>query len=76
MKLKPVQTYADVSLKGRVPGDLHAPLTAYASYYHETIGHRSRSDPSSCRCSSGSSRRTASSRRGSAGRRTGLDRDR
>ncbi len=38
MKLKPVQTYTDVSLKGRIPGELHAALTAYTSYYHETIG--------------------------------------
>ena len=38
MRLKPVQTYTDVSLKGRVPGELHAALTAYTSYYHETIG--------------------------------------
>ena len=38
MRLKPVQTYTDVSLKGRVPGDLHAALTAYTSYYRETSG--------------------------------------
>ena len=38
MKLKPVQTYADVSLKGRIPGELHAALTAYTSYYRETSG--------------------------------------
>ena len=38
MRLKPVQNYADASLKGRVPGELHAALTAYASYYHETTG--------------------------------------
>ena len=38
MKLKPVQTYTDVPLKGRVPGELHAALTAYTSYYHETTG--------------------------------------
>jgi len=38
MRLKPVQTYTDVSLKGRVPGELHAALTAYTSYYHETTG--------------------------------------
>jgi hypothetical protein len=38
MKLKPVQTYTDVSLKGRVPGELHAALTAYTSYYRETNG--------------------------------------
>jgi hypothetical protein len=38
MRLKPVQTYTDVPLKGRVPGELHAALTAYASYYGETTG--------------------------------------
>lgn len=38
MKLKRVQTYTDVSLKGRVPGELHAALTAYANYYCETTG--------------------------------------
>jgi hypothetical protein len=38
MRLKPVQTFADVSLKGRVPGELHAALTAYTSYYRETSG--------------------------------------
>ena len=38
MKLKPVQTYTDVSLKGRIPGELHAALTAYTSYYRETNG--------------------------------------
>ena len=38
MRLKPVQNYRAVSLKGRVPGELHATLTAYTSYYHETTG--------------------------------------
>ena len=38
MRLKPVQTYTDVSLKGRVPGELHAALIAYTSYYRETTG--------------------------------------
>ena len=38
MKLKPVQSYTDVSLKGRIPGELHAALISYTSYYHETIG--------------------------------------
>ena len=38
MRLKPVQTSADVSLKGRIPGELHAALTAYTSYYRETSG--------------------------------------
>ena len=40
MRLKPVQNYTDASLKGRVPGELHAALTAYTSYYHETTGQR------------------------------------
>jgi hypothetical protein len=38
MRLKPVQTYNDVPLKGRVPGELHAALTAYTSFYRETSG--------------------------------------
>ena len=38
MRLKPVQAYTDVSLKGRVPGELHAALSAYTSYYRETSG--------------------------------------
>jgi hypothetical protein len=38
MKLKPVPTYTDVSLKGRVPGELHAARIAYAAYYRQTIG--------------------------------------
>ena len=38
MKLKPVRTYTDVPLKGRVPGELHAALNAYTSYYRETTG--------------------------------------
>jgi hypothetical protein len=38
MRLKPVQTYVDASLKGRVPGELHAALTAYKNYYRETSG--------------------------------------
>ena len=38
MRLKPVQTFPDASLKGRVPGDLHAALTAYTTYYCETTG--------------------------------------
>ena len=40
MRLKPVQNYTDASLKGRVPGELHAALTVYTSYYHETTGQR------------------------------------
>ena len=38
MKLKPVQTYPAAMLKGRVPGELHTTLTAYATYYRETTG--------------------------------------
>jgi hypothetical protein len=38
MRLKPVQNYRTVALKGRVPGGLHAALTEYASYYSETMG--------------------------------------
>jgi hypothetical protein len=38
MRLKPVQTYPDTSLRGRVPGELHAALTAYTRYYQETTG--------------------------------------
>jgi hypothetical protein len=38
MKLKPVQAYPAAALKGRVPGELHTVLTAYATYYHETTG--------------------------------------
>jgi hypothetical protein len=38
MKLKPVQTYAAATLKGRVPGELHTTLTAYTTYYRETTG--------------------------------------
>ena len=36
MKLKPVQTYPAAELKGRVPGELHQALEAYAAYYCET----------------------------------------
>src|SRR5262249_57555892 len=38
MKLKPVQTYPAAALKGRVPGELHTALAAYAIYYRETAG--------------------------------------
>ena len=38
MKLRPVQTYPPVLLKGRVPGELNISLTAYAAYYRETTG--------------------------------------
>ena len=36
MKLKPVRAYPAVVIKGRVPGELHTALTAYATYYRET----------------------------------------
>ena len=38
MRLKPTQNYPDASLKGRVPGELHAALTAYTTYYREKTG--------------------------------------
>jgi hypothetical protein len=38
MKLKLVQTYPAAKLKGRVPGEVHAALMAYATYYRETTG--------------------------------------
>ena len=38
MKLKPVQAYRAIVLKGRVPGELHTALTAYAAYYRQTTG--------------------------------------
>ena len=33
-----MQTYIDLALKGRVPGELHATLIAYTGYHRETIG--------------------------------------
>jgi hypothetical protein len=38
VKLKPVQTYPAIMLRGRVPGELHAVLTAYTAYYRESTG--------------------------------------
>ena len=38
MKLKPVRTLTPVPLKGRVPGDLHEALAAYAEYYRAVHG--------------------------------------
>ena len=38
MKLKPIQIYPAAVLKGRVPGELHTALTAYAAYYQEATG--------------------------------------
>lgn len=38
MRLKPIQNYRAVSLKGRVPGGLHTALKEYTSYYCEKTG--------------------------------------
>ena len=38
MKLKAVQSLPSIKLAGRVPGDLHADLIAYAAYYREALG--------------------------------------
>jgi hypothetical protein len=38
MKLKPFHQLPSVKLAGRLPGELHADLTAYAVYYREVIG--------------------------------------
>jgi hypothetical protein len=37
MKLKPVHSLPSVKLTGRVAGELHADLTAYADYYREIL---------------------------------------
>jgi hypothetical protein len=37
MKLKRVHSVPSVKLTGRVPGELHADLTAYADYYCEVL---------------------------------------
>ena len=37
MKLKAIQSLPSIKLAGRVPGDLHADLIAYAAYYREAI---------------------------------------
>jgi hypothetical protein len=37
MKLKPTHSLPSARLAGRVPGDLHADLTAYPAYYSETV---------------------------------------
>jgi hypothetical protein len=37
MKLKPVHSLPSVKLSGRVPGELHTDLTAYADYYREGL---------------------------------------
>src|SRR5713101_2377218 len=38
MKLKPPHSLPSMKLAGRVPGELHADLTAYAVYYREVVG--------------------------------------
>jgi hypothetical protein len=38
MKLKPVQSYPPVVLKGRIPGELHIALSAYTTYYRQATG--------------------------------------
>ena len=38
MKLKPIHSLPSMKLAGRVPGELHADLTAYAAYYREVVG--------------------------------------
>ncbi len=37
MKLRPIHSLPSMKLAGRVPGDLHADLTAYAEYYREVL---------------------------------------
>ena len=37
MKLKPIHSLPSMKLAGRVPGDLHADLMAYAEYYREVF---------------------------------------
>ena len=38
MKLKPIHSLPSMKLAGRVPGELHADLTAYAASYREVVG--------------------------------------
>ncbi len=38
MKLSPIRSVSSMKLAGRVPGELHAELTAYATYYREVFG--------------------------------------
>ena len=38
MKLKPLHSSPSSKLAGRVPGELHAELIAYAAYYREVVG--------------------------------------
>jgi len=37
MKLKPIHSLPSMKLAGRVRGDLHADLIAYAEYYREVL---------------------------------------
>ena len=37
MKLKPIHSLPSMKLAGRVSGDLHADLIAYAGYYREVF---------------------------------------
>jgi hypothetical protein len=37
MKLKPSRSLPSMKLAGRLPGDLHADLVAYAEYYREVL---------------------------------------
>jgi len=38
VKLKPIRSLPSTKLAGRVPGELHAALTAYGTYYREVVG--------------------------------------
>ena len=38
MKLKPIHSSLAMRVAGRVPGELHADLTAYAAFYPEAVG--------------------------------------
>ena len=72
MKLKPIQSLPSMKLAGRVPGELHADPTAYATYYREVVGQPiALSPPLSC-----SWMLIATSRRGGGGSRTGPAADR
>ena len=71
MKLKPIQSLPSMKLAGRVPGELHADPTAYATYYREVVGQPIALSPLSC-----SWMLIATSRRGGGGSRTGPAADR
>ncbi len=38
MKLEPMRSLPSMKLAGRMSGELHADLTAYAAYYREAVG--------------------------------------